>query len=250
MRPFTPNAKKVLELALRESMAFGQRRMGTEHVLLGIAGASEGVGARVLRMGGFDGYALRERIVLAMTTGSTSSEGRSLESRGFEESSSATDHANLALRCAEDEARAMGHGTVGTEHLLLGLCLDSRGLAGRVLIDADVTIEQVRNLVRERLGAARATRRKRRLPFSTEAESALALASQTARELREPLGTQHILVGIVARTGTGAYHILRALDVDPEEIGFKVKRLAWPLYDREAGPSLRVMVEPVHTKLY
>lgn len=163
----------------------------------------------------------------------------------------ATEHANEALRWAEDEARAMGHTTVGTEHLLLGLCLDSRGIAGRVLVDSEVRTEQVRDLARERLGASPAARRKKRLPMSKEADSALAFASRTAMRLREPLGTQHILVGIVAGAGTGACHILRALDADPDEIGFKVKRLAWPVYDREAGPSVRLLAsEPLRPKLY
>jgi ATP-dependent Clp protease ATP-binding subunit ClpA len=46
--PFTPRSKKVLELALRESMQLGHNYIGTEHILLGLARESEGVAARVL----------------------------------------------------------------------------------------------------------------------------------------------------------------------------------------------------------
>jgi ATP-dependent Clp protease ATP-binding subunit ClpC len=46
--PFTPRAKKVLELALRESLSLGHNYVGTEHILLGIVRENEGVAARIL----------------------------------------------------------------------------------------------------------------------------------------------------------------------------------------------------------
>jgi ATP-dependent Clp protease ATP-binding subunit ClpA len=46
--PFTPRAKKVLELALRESVSLGHNHIGTEHILLGIVRENEGVAARIL----------------------------------------------------------------------------------------------------------------------------------------------------------------------------------------------------------
>jgi ATP-dependent Clp protease ATP-binding subunit ClpC len=46
--PFTPRAKKVLELALREALRLGHNYIGTEHILLGLARENEGVAARVL----------------------------------------------------------------------------------------------------------------------------------------------------------------------------------------------------------
>jgi ATP-dependent Clp protease ATP-binding subunit ClpC len=47
--PFTPRAKKTLELALRESQALGHRHIGTEHILLGLVRANEGVAVDILR---------------------------------------------------------------------------------------------------------------------------------------------------------------------------------------------------------
>src|SRR4030042_1906734 len=46
--PFTPRAKKVLELALREALSLGHNYIGTEHILLGLVRESEGVAARIL----------------------------------------------------------------------------------------------------------------------------------------------------------------------------------------------------------
>jgi ATP-dependent Clp protease ATP-binding subunit ClpC len=57
--PFTPRAKKVLELSLREAMTLGHNYIGTEHILLGIVRESEGVGARILL--GFDADAEKIR---------------------------------------------------------------------------------------------------------------------------------------------------------------------------------------------
>jgi hypothetical protein len=52
--PFTPRAKKVLELALREALSLGHNYIGTEHVLFGLAGERDGVAARILRELGID----------------------------------------------------------------------------------------------------------------------------------------------------------------------------------------------------
>ncbi len=46
--PFTPRAKKVLELAIREAMSFGHSQIGTEHILLGLGRENEGVAVRIL----------------------------------------------------------------------------------------------------------------------------------------------------------------------------------------------------------
>ena len=61
--PFTPRAKKVLELALREALALGHNYLGTEHILLGIAREGEGVAAQVLREFGRDEEAVRSEVL-------------------------------------------------------------------------------------------------------------------------------------------------------------------------------------------
>src|SRR3990170_3230636 len=49
--PFTPRAKKVLELSLREALQLGHNYIGTEHILLGLIREGEGVAAQVLKLG-------------------------------------------------------------------------------------------------------------------------------------------------------------------------------------------------------
>jgi len=61
--PFTPRAKKVLELSMREALSLGHQYIGTEHVLLGLARENEGVGARILLDFGVDAETLRDEVI-------------------------------------------------------------------------------------------------------------------------------------------------------------------------------------------
>jgi heme-degrading monooxygenase HmoA len=61
--PFTPRAKKVLELALREGLALGHNYIGTEHVLLGLVRENEGVAARILLDFGADAEKVRNEVI-------------------------------------------------------------------------------------------------------------------------------------------------------------------------------------------
>jgi ATP-dependent Clp protease ATP-binding subunit ClpA len=63
MIPFTPRAKKVLELSLRDALSIGHKYIGTEHILLGLAHENEGVAARILLDFGVAAQRIREEIV-------------------------------------------------------------------------------------------------------------------------------------------------------------------------------------------
>jgi ATP-dependent Clp protease ATP-binding subunit ClpC len=61
--PFTPRAKKVLELSLREALSLGHNYIGSEHILLGIARENNGVAARILLDYGADADKLRDEVI-------------------------------------------------------------------------------------------------------------------------------------------------------------------------------------------
>ena len=65
--PFTPRAKKVLELALREALTIGHNYVGTEHLLLGIAREGEGVASRILDDLGADAERIRDEVINALS---------------------------------------------------------------------------------------------------------------------------------------------------------------------------------------
>src|SRR5688572_19114068 len=61
--PFTPRAKKVLELSLREALKMGHNYIGTEHILLGLVRENEGVAARILLDFGADAESIRNEVI-------------------------------------------------------------------------------------------------------------------------------------------------------------------------------------------
>ncbi|MDP1794477.1 MAG: Clp protease N-terminal domain-containing protein, partial [Acidimicrobiales bacterium] len=67
--PFTPRAKKVLELSLREALQLGHNYIGTEHMLLGVVREGEGVAATVLQSLGCDLSRVRQQVIQLLSSG-------------------------------------------------------------------------------------------------------------------------------------------------------------------------------------
>ncbi|HSD01476.1 MAG TPA: Clp protease N-terminal domain-containing protein, partial [Gaiellales bacterium] len=114
--PFTSGAKTALEAGLRESLDVGHNFIGTEHILLGMLRQPEAPLAAVLKGAGANVADLVARTEQALP-------GRSIveiapDIVGFER---LTEFARGAIVLAQDEARALNHTYVGTEHILLGL---------------------------------------------------------------------------------------------------------------------------------
>ena len=65
--PFTPRAKKVLELSLREALHLRHNHIGTEHILLGLLREGQGLAAKVIADAGIDADDLRQQTIVALT---------------------------------------------------------------------------------------------------------------------------------------------------------------------------------------
>jgi ATP-dependent Clp protease ATP-binding subunit ClpC len=148
-----------------------------------------------------------------------------------------TERAREAIVRAQREAREMGHGAVQVEHLLLGLFSDQDQIVDRVWADFGLTIEPVREMVRERLGVGPVSSPEGELPFSPTAKRALRSAYRFG--MGEP-GAEHMLIVLTARGEGGASVILRALGADPNRIRFETKKRAWP--SSVPGPGSRGQV--------
>ncbi len=88
--PFTPRAKKVLELSLREALQLGHNYIGTEHILLGLIREGEGVAAQVLTKLGADLDRVRNQVVQLLT-------GAAASSKEIAQTGEATPQGNLLL---------------------------------------------------------------------------------------------------------------------------------------------------------
>ena len=74
--PFTPRAKKVLELSLREALQLGHSYIGTEHILLGLTRVGDGVAAQVLHKLGADLERVRHQVIRSLGESGEPPEGR------------------------------------------------------------------------------------------------------------------------------------------------------------------------------
>ena len=77
--PFTPRAKKVLELSLREALQLGHNYIGTEHILLGLIREGEGVAAQVLQKLGADLIRVRQTVIQLLAGYTAGAEVRKVE---------------------------------------------------------------------------------------------------------------------------------------------------------------------------
>jgi ATP-dependent Clp protease ATP-binding subunit ClpC len=74
--PFTPRAKKILELSLREALNLGSEVIGTGHLLLGLVDEGDGVGAKILARQGASASAVREAVIALTDAEPESTEAR------------------------------------------------------------------------------------------------------------------------------------------------------------------------------
>jgi ATP-dependent Clp protease ATP-binding subunit ClpC len=136
-----------------------------------------------------------------------------------------TERARDAVVRAQEEARALEHDYIGTEHILLGLLRVEDGLAARVLESLDITVEEVRAQVARIVGQGDEVTTGQ-IPFTWRAKKVLELALREALSLgHNYIGTEHILLGLVRENEGVAARILLDFDADAEKIRNEVIRV-------------------------
>jgi len=148
--PFTPRAKKVLELGLREALQLGHNYIGTEHILLGLMREGEGLGAEILRKHNLDASAVRARILDEIPV-SEGPEGRRLRRwlRPRAASSRPAFRTTSAIDTSLEEARRLaGDAAVGSHHLLLATLNDASSAAAKALTNLGVDLDRAREALR------------------------------------------------------------------------------------------------------
>jgi ATP-dependent Clp protease ATP-binding subunit ClpC len=173
---FTDRAKRVLVLAQDEAMQQKHDYIGTEHVLIGLAGVRGSVAGDVLHDKGVTPQALREETARVLVdngvpvndpqaaTEALASIGIDVEEirRKADETfgpgkfhfprPAFTPRAKRVLEYTLRQAVELDSATIGTEHILLGILAEGEGVAVKVLRNLDVDVDSLRPAVLERIG--------------------------------------------------------------------------------------------------
>ena len=135
---WTNRARKVMALANQEALRFNHEYIGTEHILLGLVKEGSGVGATVLKNLDIDIKKLRLEVEeLVKSNPDMVTMGKLPQ----------TPLAKKVIEYAIEEARALNHNYVGTEHIILGLLRETEGTAAQVLMNMGVKLDELRQEV-------------------------------------------------------------------------------------------------------
>jgi ATP-dependent Clp protease ATP-binding subunit ClpA len=156
--PFTPRAKKTLELSLREALQLQHNYIGTEHILLGVIREGEGVGAQILKQHSADLATIRTEVVDLLATYQPEAARRTRWLRrgslapglepvrpGKSTELRTTPAADSSLT---EAARLAGSKPVGSHHLLLAALGDPDSAAAQALVALGVDLDQAREALR------------------------------------------------------------------------------------------------------
>ncbi|WP_010120113.1 ATP-dependent Clp protease ATP-binding subunit [Corynebacterium nuruki] len=136
-----------------------------------------------------------------------------------------TDRARRVVVLAQEEARALNHNYIGTEHILLGLIHEGEGVAAKALESMGISLEAVRTEVEDIIGTG-GHPPNGYIPFTPRAKKVLELALREALQLgHKYIGTEHILLGLI-REGEGvAAQVLVKLGADLSRVRQQVIQL-------------------------
>jgi ATP-dependent Clp protease ATP-binding subunit ClpC len=139
---FDDAARRVVIIANDEARKLNHHYIGTEHILLGLRGESEGVAARALESLGISLEGVRQQVVEIVGQGEEAPGGHI----------PFTPRAKKVLELSLPEALQLGHNYIGTEHILLGLIREGEGIAARILAKMGADADRVRERVLGSLG--------------------------------------------------------------------------------------------------
>lgn len=142
---FTQSAIKVLKLAQYEAKHLKHRHVGTEHILLGLLHEGTNVAAKALSSIGIDLYTVRQRVHELVKK--EDFDDLETEEIGY------SPEAKTIMEYAVEQAQALGHDYIGTEHILLGIIYDTESIACEILIslgaDLDIIHDAILDLLNE-----------------------------------------------------------------------------------------------------
>ena len=130
-----------------------------------------------------------------------------------------TDLNRHGIVLAQEAARTHRHAFIGTEHLLLGLLGEPRGLAYELLVARTGSEQGVRDAIEEALPPAGEKALRGHIPFRPEGKEAIEQARRASVDLgHDWVGTEHMLLGLIRVEESPAAQILRGLGFTSDEL--------------------------------
>ena len=136
-----------------------------------------------------------------------------------------TDRSRRVVALAQEEARMLDHGWLGTEHILLGLIREGDGTGARALESLGISLDAVREQVEEIIGRGQQVP-SGHIPFTPRAKKVLALSLRESLQLgHNYIGTEHILLGLIRESDGVAAQVLVRLGADLNRVRQQVIQL-------------------------
>ena len=130
-----------------------------------------------------------------------------------------TDFNRHSIVLAQEAARTHKHDFIGTEHLLLGLLGEPRGLAYEMLVAKAGSEQRVRDAIEEAMPPAGPKTLRGHIAFRPEAKQTIEQTRRAAAELgHDQVGTEHTLLGLIRTEQSPAAQLLRDLGFTPDEL--------------------------------
>jgi ornithine carbamoyltransferase len=236
---FTQQARQVVFVAQEEAQRLGTNHVATEHLLLGLIRVNDNIAGGILKHMSISLDDLSAAIERQITRGDG----------GFTNDMQLTSLAKRVIDLAFEEALKFKVDYIGTEHLLVGLLLESEGLAGRLLAEFGIELGAVRrevsalhsDTVPEETGSVSGqgtvvsettvgvTRQgERRIMwqrFTERARRVVFFAQEEAGRLGENyVSTEHLLLGILRENDSVASRILTRMEISLGRIRNEIER--------------------------
>jgi ATP-dependent Clp protease ATP-binding subunit ClpC len=136
-----------------------------------------------------------------------------------------TERARRVLMLAQEEAKRLNDSYIGTEHLLLGLIQEERGVAARVLRDMGVNPYQVRRIIEESSRRSGHQVRGKTTGLTPRTKRVIERAVDEARRMHHQyIGTEHLLLGLVGEGGGLAVEVLRDIGINLDDVRMQTTR--------------------------
>src|SRR4030042_3378307 len=141
-----------------------------------------------------------------------------------------TERARKVVVRAQDEARFLKQNYIGTEHLLLGLIDEKEGIAAKVIVALNISLEDIRSAIKDSVTEG-SSESYEHIPFTPRAKKVLEYSLREALQMgHNYIGTEHILLGLI-REGEGiAAKVLENLGADLEGVRKEVSELLAGFY--------------------